>query len=209
MPPRDYADIKPDPVADTMTNGRLDIEGSVDVPAINGCSNEDMLVSNGCRSPQQVQATTTVALDKTSLSAVKSRSLTRSPIKKESNGGEGEKKTEGSIPIKLEPSQPARLSRSSSKVVARPSRLFDHLPNSTTDAQATFETMDVCTYTNKYMGSTEHAMECDCAEEWGKLDFPIFLRWCFLFAVIRQTHLSPGYFALHDASDVEWVGWID
>ncbi|KAJ6122610.1 Histone-lysine N-methyltransferase H3 lysine-36 specific [Penicillium capsulatum] len=59
------------------------------------------------------------------------------------------------------------LARSSShKVVPRSPQLFKHLPDSTDDALATFERIEACWYANKYMGYTEHAMECDCAEEW-------------------------------------------
>ncbi|KAJ5693397.1 Histone-lysine N-methyltransferase H3 lysine-36 specific [Penicillium macrosclerotiorum] len=73
----------------------------------------------------------------------------------------------GEIVVKQMPGQPPKLSRSSSqKVVPRPPQLFSDLPDSTADALATFEQMDACWYANKYMGYTEHAMECDCAEEW-------------------------------------------
>lgn len=62
-----------------------------------------------------------------------------------------------------------KLSRSSSNV-SRPPPLYTHLPDSTQDALATFEQIPRCVYANKYMGFTELAMECDCAEEWGKID---------------------------------------
>ncbi|CAG8036179.1 unnamed protein product [Penicillium salamii] len=58
-----------------------------------------------------------------------------------------------------------KLSRSSSNV-SRPPPLYTHLPDSTQDALATFEQIPRCVYANKYMGFTELAMECDCAEEW-------------------------------------------
>ncbi|CAG8124305.1 unnamed protein product [Penicillium olsonii] len=58
-----------------------------------------------------------------------------------------------------------KLSRSSSSV-SRPPPLYTHLPDSTQDALATFEQIPSCVYANKYMGFTELAMECDCAEEW-------------------------------------------
>ncbi|KAJ5466709.1 Histone-lysine N-methyltransferaseH3 lysine-36 specific [Penicillium diatomitis] len=73
----------------------------------------------------------------------------------------------GDIVVKEQPGQPPKLARSSSqKVVPRPPRLFSHLPDSTKDALATFEQIEACWYANKNMGYTEHAMECDCAEEW-------------------------------------------
>ena len=89
--------------------------------------------------------------------------MKKSPSDQETVGGD--------ILVKEEPGQPPKLSRSSSqKVVSRPPPLFDHLPDSTQDALATFEQIEACWYANKYMGYTEHAMECDCAEEWGKFD---------------------------------------
>ncbi|KAK5798588.1 hypothetical protein VI817_004878 [Penicillium citrinum] len=85
--------------------------------------------------------------------------MKKSPSDQETVGGD--------ILVKEEPGQPPKLSRSSSqKVTSRPPQLFDHLPDSTQDALATFEQIDACWYANKYMGYTEHAMECDCAEEW-------------------------------------------
>lgn len=85
----------------------------------------------------------------------------------------------GDIVVKQEPGQPPKLSRTSSqKVVSRPPQLWSHLPDSTADALASFEQIEACWYANKYMGYTEHAMECDCAEEWGRslLTFPLSLR---------------------------------
>ncbi|KAJ5872241.1 WW/Rsp5/WWP [Penicillium soppii] len=69
-----------------------------------------------------------------------------------------------SLEIKQESQRP-KLSRSSSQV-SRPPPLYTHLPDSTQDALATFEQIPSCIYANKYMGYTELAMECDCAEEW-------------------------------------------
>lgn len=85
-------------------------------------------------------------------------------------------KVGGDILVKEEPGQPPKLSRSSSqKVVPRPPQLWSHLPDSTDDALATFEQIEACWYANKYMGYTEHAMACDCAEEWGEsgFEFPL------------------------------------
>ncbi|KAI2788270.1 Histone-lysine N-methyltransferase, H3 lysine-36 specific [Penicillium oxalicum] len=82
-----------------------------------------------------------------------------SEMKQETVGGE--------IVVKEEPGQPPKLARNSSqKIVPRPPQLFSHLPDSTQDALATFEQIEACWYANKNMGYTEHAMECDCAEEW-------------------------------------------
>jgi histone-lysine N-methyltransferase SETD2 len=73
----------------------------------------------------------------------------------------------GDILVKQEPGQPPKLSRTSSqKVVSRPPQLWSHLPDSTADALASFEQIEACWYANKYMGYTEHAMGCDCTQEW-------------------------------------------
>ena len=75
----------------------------------------------------------------------------------------------GDMVVTQEPGQPPKLARSTSqKVVPRAPRLFAHLPDRTQEALASFEKIEVSWYANKYMGYTEHAMECDCAEEWGK-----------------------------------------
>lgn len=73
---------------------------------------------------------------------------------------------------KMEPEEdvkPLKASRSTkSQVVPRVAPLFDHLPDATTEATSSFALMESCTYSNKYLGYTEHAMECDCSEEWGR-----------------------------------------
>lgn len=89
------------------------------------------------------------------------------------NGSSDPETVGGNILVKQDPGQPPKSSRSSSqKAVSHPPQLFNHLPDSTQDALATFEQIEACWYANKYMGYTEHAMECDCAEEWGKF-YPI------------------------------------
>ena len=76
----------------------------------------------------------------------------------------------GHASVKAEPPTPANDTRSTSrKGVARVAPLFDHLPDATLEAKSAYQTLDACTYANKYLGFTEHAMECDCSEEWGKL----------------------------------------
>jgi histone-lysine N-methyltransferase SETD2 len=111
------------------------------------------------------------------LSATSSRSPDKSPDT--DHGMKEEQETVGGdIVIKQEPGQPPKLSRSSSqKVVSRPPQLWSHLPDSTADALASFEQIEACWYANKNMGYTEHAMECDCTEEWGRSSrFPLSLR---------------------------------
>ena len=75
----------------------------------------------------------------------------------------------GDITVKLEPGKPPKLSRSSSqKTVSRPAPLFGDYPDHTDEAKDTFQVIPECLYSNKFIGSTEHGMECDCADEWGK-----------------------------------------
>lgn len=105
------------------------------------------------------------------------------PIKDEP----AEEKVGGDIVVKQEPGQPPKIARSASqKVVPRPPQLFAHLPDSTKDALATFEQIPECIYANKHMGYTEHAMDCDCDEEWGK---------CWLFftpSTLRRVRNIPA-----------------
>lgn len=76
----------------------------------------------------------------------------------------------GEITVKEEPGQPPKLSRSTSqKIVARPPPLFDEYKDKTEEAEESFEVIRECSYSSKYIGSSEHdSMDCDCAEEWGK-----------------------------------------
>lgn len=170
MTPCDNEHVKPESVADTISDMKLDPGGPADGPSSNGGSAEDDPVNNSPGSPAQAQITAQNSSDKASLSAVKSRSQTRSPVKAEPDSDDMEQKVGGDITVKLEPGKPPKLSRSSSqKVISRPPQLFNHLPDSLEEACSTFEVIDECIYSNKYMGYTEHAMECDCSEEWGKM----------------------------------------
>jgi [histone H3]-lysine36 N-trimethyltransferase len=75
----------------------------------------------------------------------------------------------GEITLKVEPGKVPKLSRShAQKVIAKPPELFSHLADSTEEAFKTFDVIEECSYVPKYMGETEAALECDCAEEWGK-----------------------------------------
>lgn len=101
---------------------------------------------------------------KASQSPVKSLSAAQSPLK-----AEQEETIGGDITLKLEPGKAPKLSRSvSQKVVARPPPLFTDREDKTGEATRTFDVLPACTYANKYMGTTDHALECDCREEWGK-----------------------------------------
>jgi histone-lysine N-methyltransferase SETD2 len=111
---------------------------------------------------------------------VKSRSASRSPVKQlpsqtpSPGNSDKEEVLGGDITLKMEPGKAPKLSRTASqKVVSRPPPLYLDLPDSTEEAKSTFAVLPECTYGNKYLGTTEHALECDCSEEWGKR-FAIF-----------------------------------
>lgn len=84
-------------------------------------------------------------------------------IKDEKNG------TIGHVSPKRESSRPSKSNRAaSSKNPPRIAPLFDDLPDLTDEAKKGFTVIEACTYQNKYLGYTEHAMECDCLEEWSE-----------------------------------------
>jgi SET domain-containing protein len=99
-----------------------------------------------------------------SSSTVKSRATSASSIDKKEVGDRLDETL-----IKMEPLHPSKPSRSASqKAIPRAAPLFDHLEDATMEAKRSFAVLDICTYANKFLGYTEHAMECDCNEEWGK-----------------------------------------
>lgn len=179
MSPHDYADRQSESVADGVTAMKLEPDRASDTPNSNGGSaviKDDPDRPSNSPPPTMPQNNGSTAL------AAQSRSVSGTPVKTdepldEHDGHDSatEERIGGDITVKLEPGQPPKLTRSSSqKVVPRPPQLFSHLPDSTAEARSTFELMETCTYANKYMGYTEHAMECDCAEEWGKICSPLF-----------------------------------
>ncbi|MCJ1383597.1 histone methyltransferase set2 [Xylographa soralifera] len=113
---------------------------------------------SGSSSPTQLGSESAI------LSPTKRHSTSDSPIK--SKGGH-EQTLGGDITLKLEPGQPAKLSRSAlQKVIAKAPQMFDHYEDRTQEATGVFQIITQCSYSAKYLGSTEHAMECDCIEEW-------------------------------------------
>lgn len=75
----------------------------------------------------------------------------------------------GDIEVVQEPGEPPKLSRTmSKKILTRPPPLFTDWPDATQEAQQSYDVLTTCTYGNKYLGTTDHAMECECNEEWGK-----------------------------------------
>ncbi|KAE8144855.1 histone-lysine N-methyltransferase, H3 lysine-36 specific [Aspergillus avenaceus] len=162
MSTHDYADRQSESVTDAVIAMKLEPDRARDAPTFNGGVVDTENPNGVSRSPS------TTAQD--NYATVKSRASSQSSPKQEEEQDENvnmEEKVGGGIVVKQEPGQPPKLTRSSSqKVVARPPQLFLNLPNSTAEARTTFELMETCTYANKYMGYTEHAMECDCTEEW-------------------------------------------
>lgn len=78
----------------------------------------------------------------------------------------------GDVTLKQEPGKPPKLSRTTSrKVERRPPPMFNDYKDSTSEATSTFQVITECSYANKNLGSTDPALECDCAEEWGKSEF--------------------------------------
>lgn len=76
----------------------------------------------------------------------------------------------GEVMLKHEPGRRLKLERKASqKIENEPPALFDHYEDATDEAKSTFEVIDSCTYSAKYLGASgEASMDCDCAEEWGK-----------------------------------------
>lgn len=76
----------------------------------------------------------------------------------------------GDVTLKFEPGQPPKLARSTShKIISKPAAMFHDYPSKTEESKSTFQVLKECSYSSKYIGSTEHgSMDCDCAEEWGK-----------------------------------------
>lgn len=115
----------------------------------------------------------------------KSLSKPQSPVKQDSSeasspNADAHEVLGGEITLKMEPGKAPKLSRTASqKIVSRRPPLYLDLPDATEEAKATFVVLPECTYANKYLGTTEHALECDCSEEWGKSTNSIFLRVSF------------------------------
>lgn len=75
----------------------------------------------------------------------------------------------GEVLVKMESGLPLKLARSSSqKTIARSPPLFHSYEDKTVESKDHFQLIPACVYSSKYIGCTEHAMECDCTEEWGK-----------------------------------------
>lgn len=165
MSTHDRADT-PEVVADAVTAINLEPESLPDPEpqTVNGNSVKDEDVKDDVDVDTKLSPNTDSMTNGRRSSAV--NSVHPSP-KRDDDEPAMEETVGGDITVKMEPGQPPRLARSvSQKIVARPPQLFLHLPDCTAEARSTFETIEDSTYANKHMGYTEHAMECDCAEEW-------------------------------------------
>lgn len=95
--------------------------------------------------------------------------LAAKPEPKEANGHD----STSTSPVKPEPKEPTKPNKNprNSKLPPRIAPLLDDLPDVTKEATSSFTIIDACTYQNKYLGFSEHALDCDCAEEWGESAF--------------------------------------
>lgn len=152
----DTIEVKPEPGSENHDNR----PASVQLAMIKG-----EITGDGSRSPSPPPSKIKSSQSSPSANSVKSSSTPQTPIDKK----DSEEKRGGDIHLKMEPSQPPKLSRSSSqKASSKGVHSFEHLPDATDEAKSSFDLMEACTYSNKYLGYTEHAMECDCSEEWSK-----------------------------------------
>ncbi len=126
-----------------------------------GRRSESTVASNGVLTPNDA------AMKSGTQSPLINEKVSESPY---TGSDEHEEVIGGGVTVKEEAGQPPKLSRTTSqKVVARPPLLFDRCPTKTEEARGTFDAISECTYTSKYIGSTEHgSMECDCQEDWGR-----------------------------------------
>lgn len=100
-------------------------------------------------------------------SPIKSEKLSQSP---QMMNDELHEVVSGETAIKLEPARPPKPARMAShKGSSRPATLFDSYADKSQESKGTFQVLEACIYSSKQIGSTEQAMECDCAEEWGKM----------------------------------------
>lgn len=107
---------------------------------------------------------------------LKSTSRTQSPAKMESRSqspadeSRHEEVVGGDIALKQERGKAPKLSRTASeKMVHREPPLYLDVADSTSEATSSFQLIEDCIYSNKWLGFTEQALECDCAVEWGML----------------------------------------
>jgi len=118
--------------------------------------------------PQSAVEGTPMSIEKSLQSPNGLQKGTQSPTPK----SEHEEVVGGEVTLKQEPGKPPKLSRTTArKVEKRPPPMFGDYKDSTAEATSSFQVITECTYANKGLGTTDPALECDCAEEWGKSTF--------------------------------------
>ena len=144
---------------------------------------EELHLENGDalgRLGKEIKEEATIS-DRSSPRDTSMKSSSQSPMKTSlamqspsTGSGKHEEVVGGEVTVKLEPGHPPKLARSSShKIISKPAPLFHDYPSKTEESKHTFQLLEQCSYTSKYIGSTEHgSMDCDCTEEWGKLILP-------------------------------------
>lgn len=160
MAGHDDAEVKIETVKAAVGEMKLEPKSPTESIAPNG-------ISNTTTPKEEVNGHVSLTKSSTpSLKPSKSRSRSAAAAVKDEPT---EEKVGGEITVKQEPGQPPKLARSASqKMAPRVAPVFTDFPDKTEEATSTFQVMEACTYANKYMGYTEHAMDCDCVEEWGK-----------------------------------------
>ena len=129
---------------------------------------ESSVSSTGNNSPVRTNTSTTQSPKK----KVHNHPTSPTPIYKENEEIRGSETL-----VKMEPGQPPKLARvSTQKVMVRSPQLFHDYEDKTQEAKSVFEVITQCSYSAKYLGATEHAMDCDCAEEWGKTNNSLKMR---------------------------------
>lgn len=136
---------------------------------------EDLASSRGRMSLRNIKREGTVGSGR-SPSSFSGRPSQESPKKPESSGRssaistpKNEEVIPGSVVLKQESGQPPKLARvTSQKVASHSPPLFDREDDRTAEAKGTFQVIPGCIYSSKAIGATDHAMDCECTDEWGQ-----------------------------------------
>ena len=161
----DTRDIKPEAVDAALGEMRLEEGASPveaqDTVAINGTYEDSPTPGEIKRSRSATPATR----KSSSPSPIMKHSASQTP---KSEPGDEQEVISGDIRVTVEPGKAPKLSRKASqRVISRPPRLFDDLPDATEEATTVFQVIKECIYGAKHMGNSDHdPLDCDCSEEW-------------------------------------------
>ena len=168
MADTDGDDVKKEGLEVEVRDMKLEQEGDVGmgtIPTAESVKQERSASVAGSRT------STPRGVKRQSLSPVKPESMAQSPAVKD----EDDTKVGGDVELRLDANdRPKLLRKQSHKVARRPPPLFLDYEDKTAEATSTFNILTECVYANKSLGTTEHALECDCAEEWGKSNHQVF-----------------------------------